>query len=59
MKNFILDGRYKDLLQWHGISVEEVLKKSTAPRGCSESPCADDDRRRILPLYAGDRRRYA
>ena len=31
MKNFILDGRYKDLLAWHGISVEEVLKKAKLP----------------------------
>lgn len=31
MKNYILDGRYKDLLQWHGINVEEVLKKAQLP----------------------------
>ena len=31
MKNFILDGRYKDLLEWHGIKVEEVLKKAKLP----------------------------
>lgn len=31
MKNYILDGRYKDLLEWHGISVEEVLKKAQLP----------------------------
>ncbi len=31
MKNYILDGRYKDLLQWHGINVEEVRKKAQLP----------------------------
>lgn len=31
MKNYILDGRYKDLLQWHGIDVEAVLKKAQLP----------------------------
>ena len=31
MKNYILDGRYKDLLKWHGVSVEEVLKKAELP----------------------------
>lgn len=31
MKNYILDGRYKDLLEWHGINVEEVLKKAQLP----------------------------
>ena len=31
MNHFILDGRYKDLLQWHGINVEEVLKKAQLP----------------------------
>lgn len=31
MKNYILDGRYKDLLQYHGINVEEVLKKAQLP----------------------------
>ena len=31
MKNYILDGRYKDLLQYHGINVEEVLRKAQLP----------------------------
>ncbi len=31
MKNYILDGRYKDLLQYHGIDVEAVLKKAQIP----------------------------
>ena len=31
MQKYILDGRYKDLLQYHGINVEEVLKKAQLP----------------------------
>ena len=31
MKNYILDGRYKDLLQYHGINDEEVLRKAQLP----------------------------
>ena len=31
MKNYILECRYKDLLQYHGINVEEVLKKAQLP----------------------------
>ena len=31
MKNYILDGRYKDLLLYHGINVEEVLRKAQLP----------------------------
>ena len=31
MSRYILDGRYKDLLQWHGIDVEAVLKKAELP----------------------------
>ena len=31
MNRYILDGRYKYLLQYHGINVEEVLKKAQLP----------------------------
>lgn len=30
-ENYILDIRNKDLLQWYGVNVEEVLKKAQFP----------------------------
>lgn len=33
MKNYVLDGRYKDLLQFHNINAEEVLKRAQLPSG--------------------------
>lgn len=32
MNHFIVDGRYKDILQYHGINVSEVLRKAELPR---------------------------
>lgn len=31
MNHFIVDGRYKDVLQLHGINIGEVLKKARLP----------------------------
>lgn len=31
MNHFIVDGRYKDILEYHGIDAGEVLKKSRLP----------------------------
>lgn len=31
MNRFIVDGRYKDIIEYHGIDVSEVLKKAKLP----------------------------
>ena len=31
MNRFILDGRYKELLKYYGINVEEALRKAKLP----------------------------
>ncbi|MGN0159910.1 MAG: hypothetical protein ACI4AQ_00795 [Lachnospiraceae bacterium] len=31
MNHFILDGRYKDILEYHGINASEVLRKAMLP----------------------------
>lgn len=31
MNHFIVDGRYRDLLEYHGIDVSEVLRKAMLP----------------------------
>ena len=31
MNKFIIDGRYADMLAWHGLNIEEVLRKAQLP----------------------------
>ncbi len=31
MNHFIVDGRYKDILEYHGINAFEVLRKAMLP----------------------------